>query len=258
MDVLSDLEVESPAISVLFLAAGISSYVFYFKQSEHHYTPLNNIKVLLVVFLLTTYADIYTAHSHWTTAFAVAAYQISFYFLGALGSVTIFRLFFNSLKNIPGPYAYRLSKLVFSSQNSDHRAHVRLQALHRRYGRVVRLGPNDLSIADPDAVEVILGDESKCGKAAWYDQDAPLTSVLAVRDAAAHKARRAVWDQALDVKELSSYEGKITAVVDSLMSQILEHAGMSNSFDLTKCNADVKVRRTYEHVSMAGDVQLRW
>ena len=31
------------------------------------------------------------------------------------------------------------------------------------------LGPNEISIVDPDAVEVILGSRSKCTKGAWYD-----------------------------------------------------------------------------------------
>lgn len=39
--------------------------------------------------------------------------------------------------------------------------------LHGKYGDVVRIGPNELSICSLDAVEVILGSKGKMSKGPW-------------------------------------------------------------------------------------------
>lgn len=39
--------------------------------------------------------------------------------------------------------------------------------LHDKYGDVVRIGPNELSICSLDAVEVILGSKGKLSKGPW-------------------------------------------------------------------------------------------
>ena len=63
----------------------------------------------------------------------------------------------SSLAGIPGPFFASLSRawLVFHSLSGDmHRETVRL---HEKHGSLVRIGPNQVSVTDPDAIRKIYG-----------------------------------------------------------------------------------------------------
>jgi tryprostatin B 6-hydroxylase len=78
---------------------------------------------------------------------------------------------------------------------------VQADRLHKKYGDIVRVGPNELTIIDPDAVAAIHGSNSKCIKSAWYDAiGGENPSLQLTRDRAIHDRRRKVWDQAFSVK----------------------------------------------------------
>jgi len=74
--------------------------------------------------------------------------------LGLLG-VAIFRICLHPLKSHPGPLFGRLSDLnnTFHIVKKDEARN--FHELHKRYGPVVRYGPNRLSIASPDAVRML-------------------------------------------------------------------------------------------------------
>jgi hypothetical protein len=40
--------------------------------------------------------------------------------------------------------------------------------LHSKYGKVVRIAPNEVSVGDPEAVKIIYGAQSKFPKGKWY------------------------------------------------------------------------------------------
>lgn len=67
-------------------------------------------------------------------------------FLGVL--LGLYRLFFHPLASIPGPFFAKLTSLwyVYRSYRGDVTSHVR--KLHRKHGKVVRIGPNTVDIAD--------------------------------------------------------------------------------------------------------------
>ena len=63
----------------------------------------------------------------------------------------------NGLNRYPGPWLAKFTKLWlrFNVKTNQHQHH--LLKLHRKYGPVVRIGPNNLSIASPDYVALIYG-----------------------------------------------------------------------------------------------------
>jgi cytochrome P450 len=86
----------------------------------------------------------------------------------------------------------------------------------------VRLGPNDISVTDPDGVAVISGLHSKCGKAEWYSNDAPLTSMHTTRDKAQHDRRRRVWGPAFTAAAIRGYEGRVEKYNEMLVEGLRE------------------------------------
>ena len=80
----------------------------------------------------------------------------------------LLRAFNTPLRDVPGPWLARYTSLwklwevhggTFEKTNVE---------LHRKYGPVVRLGPNEYSIDDPDAAKIIYGHGRPFMKSAWY------------------------------------------------------------------------------------------
>lgn len=62
------------------------------------------------------------------------------------------------------------------------------------------LGPSELSIASPEAVQLLYGSQSTCSKGPWYTLLEPRVALFAIRDKGEHARRRKVWDQGFSTK----------------------------------------------------------
>lgn len=63
----------------------------------------------------------------------------------------------NGLNKFPGPISRSFTDWVRFWDVYGQRPEVTHRALHKKYGDVVRLGPNSLSFADPKALKTIYG-----------------------------------------------------------------------------------------------------
>lgn len=73
------------------------------------------------------------------------------------------------MKSVPGPLLGRLTGFYITFlEFAGHRA-TTVAALHRKHGRVVRLAPDQLSFASPEALKDIYGANSKFTKGPIYD-----------------------------------------------------------------------------------------
>jgi cytochrome P450 len=62
------------------------------------------------------------------------------------------------LKHIPGPFLAKFSDLWrWHSMNNTHFYGPTLMALHEQHGRLVRIGPNFVSVSDPTAISIVYG-----------------------------------------------------------------------------------------------------
>ncbi len=61
-------------------------------------------------------------------------------------------------------------------------------------------GPNEITIAAPEGPMTLLGPNSKCIKAAWYDGGKPMSSLHSTRNREFHDKRRRVWDKGFSAK----------------------------------------------------------
>jgi hypothetical protein len=73
-------------------------------------------------------------------------------------SIGMYRLSpFHPLASIPGPLLPRLSKLFGVFVSATGSQHEYLKLLHDKYGAMVRIGPNEVSVCDVDAVRSVFG-----------------------------------------------------------------------------------------------------
>lgn len=72
------------------------------------------------------------------------------------------RLRFRSgLRHLPGPRFAAYSRLWNIRTAASGDSHRNFQALHQKYGKVVRVGPNHVSISDPAAIPIVFGTNNK-------------------------------------------------------------------------------------------------
>ncbi|KXJ87901.1 cytochrome P450 [Microdochium bolleyi] len=166
---------------------------------------------------------------HFTRARALAATAVGWlsYFVALYSSMLVYRVWFHPLRHFPGPRLARLSQfwgVLKTAPKTDNFRH--LDRLHEQYGEYVRVGPNLLSVSDPDLVEPMHNTHTKFTKAEWYDAGHPLTSLHQMRDRAEHdKRRRAGWDKAFTTKSLRAYDSRVVKYADLLIGQLRKRSG---------------------------------
>ena len=209
------------------LSSGVGAHLLFFKHGERHLWPFRYVQALILAIITVTvtqtqYADVPLAQS-----FRATLQYALLFLVGCYSSVITYRLFFNPLNNIPGPYFARLTQFNHVFRNAKFDQHHQLLKLHQKYGRFVRIGPNDVSCTHPDGHEVTLGVKSKCTKAQWYSNDTPMISMHTTRDKAFHDRRRRIWSPAFSDKALRGYENRMKKYNDLLLKHIDENVGKS-------------------------------
>ncbi|KAF8861671.1 cytochrome P450 monooxygenase-like protein [Acephala macrosclerotiorum] len=217
-----------PTIIGFSALLGVSSHLGYFIHGEHHLQAVRLAVILftspLLIFAVICRFDPWSAT--WSTAQLTAIIVLS-YLVSLTASILTYRVFFHPLKGFPGPLSAKLTKLahVFRLlKKSDN--YLQADRLHKKYGNIVRVGPNEVTIIIPDAVPLIYGPGSKCTKTAWYDVvGLPKKSLQLERDPVIHAKRRKVWDRAFNSKALRDYESRVTGHADQLVKQLQARSG---------------------------------
>lgn len=221
-----------PALSGL--AAGTTLYWLYFHRYETHMYGVTYLGTFLTLHLGGAATLVKVQGSSVSAALALTSTVALAFLLAVYGNLLIFRLFLHPLNRFPGPFGARLSSLWLSTRLAKSDGYYVLEDLHRRYGRYVRIGSNDLSIIDPDAVELTYGAKSRVTKGSWYDNDYPLTSLHTARDKQQHDRRRRVWAPAFADKALREYEPAIRRFSDTLVAQVAAQAARGQPVNVTK------------------------
>ncbi|KAL1878228.1 hypothetical protein Daus18300_002145 [Diaporthe australafricana] len=76
-------------------------------------------------------------------------------------STLTYNVFFHPLRKYPGPKLWAASRIPYALMIKSGYSHRRVLDLHKQYGDVVRLAPNELSFSDPDAWNDIMGHRKK-------------------------------------------------------------------------------------------------
>lgn len=88
-------------------------------------------------------------------------FSFSTYFSVLAISIAAYRLSpFHPLASFPGTTISKLTKWWGVWETYDGHHYIRVHELHKKYGPIVRVGPNELSIADVTAISAVLG---SCG-----------------------------------------------------------------------------------------------
>lgn len=228
--VLSQSPAMSALASVVTVGVGVASHLAYFKHGEHHHAVFRYIQAVIAVYVLTALTRTRLEGVSLGLALASTTTFVVLYFTGLFTSLLVWRIFFNPLNKIPGPFRARITKFHSSFLQGKLDRHHWLKQYHEKYGKFVRIGPNDISVIDTRGISVISSSQSKCYKSPWYESGDPsLRSLQTTRDRADHERRRRVWVPAFSDKALREYEVRIQQYNDLLLDQIEARIGSYRS-----------------------------
>ncbi|KFA54552.1 hypothetical protein S40293_08046 [Stachybotrys chartarum IBT 40293] len=152
-------------------------------------------------------------------------------FAAAIGSIAFaVRILKGYLRfsDIPGPFWAGITDLWrFRSQNTPGHTE-RLIALHKLHGKLVRLGPNHISVSDPAAIPIVYSTNPVWQKGPSYYGAVPVSKKRAVpsiiaMDEIQHTAVRKSVGRAFTTNSLLDYEGSIEATGKELIDVLTQN-----------------------------------
>jgi len=144
-------------------------------------------------------------------------------------SYIIFQTYFHSLANIPGPWPARYFGSWRNKRFWRGTWHEDILAAHRKYGRVVRIAPNQVSIVDGKAMKQLYGHGTTSVKTQWYATwDPPMDnaeSFFSERNRSYHAFLRKRVSGAYAMSAILKYEDFIQVSLDKLLEKFKKYAG---------------------------------
>ena len=159
---------------------------------------------------------------------SVAAYCVVNYFLDPYG-----------LRKYPGPFWAKITPLWMMYWVRRHQLFMAVHRLHQEKGTFVRLQPDHVSIADPDAIEDIYGHGNGFLKSYFYDAFVNIDrGIFTTRERAEHTRMRKIVSHTFSAKSVSDFEPYITRAISELMGQLdvlwsTGRAGASTTLNIT-------------------------
>ncbi|KAI1370979.1 cytochrome P450 [Hypoxylon crocopeplum] len=214
---------------------GVLIHRFYFIHAEHHLKApaylrlwlLASVFVASTIYLANVYEIPYGNNGAKLNELQATFVLNSAFFTPLFGSIIAYRVFEHPLKDFDGPRLLAVSKLwhiyhMFTTPNF-----LFLDNIYHQYGSIVRTGPQELTIVDPDVWKVIGGPGTSCIKSPWYDLMYPYTSLSSFRSKDGYAPRRKRWDEAFGFSTgcLPDKGFRVHHFATLLVQQILKSAG---------------------------------
>lgn len=129
----------------------------------------------------------------------------------------------SQLSSLPGPWYSKFTHLVLKFHIVAGRRIHYTHDLHRRYGPIVRVAPDEVAVSDVEAFSQIHKIGAGFLKSQWYDSTTPgrEPGIFAQRDPRLHAARRRLFAQAFSNSSLQrNWETEIRAKVQLAVARI--------------------------------------
>lgn len=145
----------------------------------------------------------------------------------------------HNLQSLPGPFLYSITVLPRLWSVYQGKSHWDDLDLHKKYGAIVRVAPNLVSIADPAALDMLYGISSKCFKAGFYepvrfhDEQGLLPDPFVLADKTMHTRMKRNAANAYSLSALVQLESMVEQVVLRLFRRFgEEYVAKDKVFDI--------------------------
>ncbi|KAG4443116.1 hypothetical protein IFR05_001442 [Cadophora sp. M221] len=187
-----------------------------------------------------SYKDIYTISSQFNTL-AMDLWQQStlrnLFIISTLSILylLIYRIAFHPLRNIPGPFLAKITGHWRNDRTWRGTWHDDILRLHERYGPVVRIAPNEVSVVDQKAIKLLYGHGQNTVKTHWYAVwDPPISAppLFSARDRKLHSFLRKRVASAYSMTAILKYEKSIQELLDLMIEKLTLQVEAGNHINL--------------------------
>ncbi|KAI1409852.1 putative cytochrome P450 [Hypoxylon sp. FL1857] len=144
----------------------------------------------------------------------------------------IYNVYFHPLSRFPGPKLAACSNMLYSINFLGGRQPYKMLHLHRRYGPVVRVAPNELSFNTAQSFQDIYGfraGHKPFVKSTFYEGGSfaakGVHSIVSERDPVVHGQMRRLLSHAFSNSSLLEQEALVTESVDQFVRRMKEKVG---------------------------------
>ncbi|KAG8526139.1 uncharacterized protein KY384_000132 [Bacidia gigantensis] len=140
---------------------------------------------------------------------------------------TLYQAYATPLRDIPGPWLAKLTRFWLFNANIQRNFHSTNVNLHRTYGPIVRIAPNEYSVDDPEAAQ----------NSPWYLGFANPTAeqhVFTIQDVKHHAARLRQVKNLFQLGALMKFENHVDRMMNVFLNQLETFAKQDQSFDLAE------------------------
>ncbi|KAE8354196.1 cytochrome P450-domain-containing protein [Aspergillus coremiiformis] len=124
------------------------------------------------------------------------------------------------LRDIPSPGLAAFSNLWLFLQARKGKRFLAVDSAHQKYGKLVRIAPRQISIADDEAIQAIYGHGNGFLKADFYDAFVSIRrGLFNTRDRAEHSRKRKALSHTFSAKSVGQFEQYIHANVELFVEQ---------------------------------------
>ncbi|MCJ1311263.1 hypothetical protein MMC25_004934 [Agyrium rufum] len=129
-----------------------------------------------------------------------------------LSTYVLYLTLFHPLAKHPGPFVAKLTRpdSVYHAFKGDR--HTDFLTLHKKYGSIVRFGPNHISINKAGVLEQINGHKINVRKSSWYSGFFSISIFNAI-DHQVHARKKRVTSQAFSDQAIRAMEPHILSAI---------------------------------------------
>lgn len=124
------------------------------------------------------------------------------------------------LRQFPSPFPAALTNLWLVWHTRRGRRHHAVNDAHQKYGRFVRIAPNHVSIASPEALGVVYGHGNGFLKSEYYDAFVSIQrGIFNTRSRPEHTRKRKTVSHIFSTKSVSQFEPYMHTNIELFVSQ---------------------------------------
>ncbi|KAI9694401.1 MAG: hypothetical protein M1822_000017 [Bathelium mastoideum] len=125
-----------------------------------------------------------------------------------------------SIKDVPAPFPAAFTNLWLLYQCRHGRRYAAVDDAHKKYGTLVRIQPNHVSIADPEAIPAIYGHGNGFLKSDYYDAFVSIhRGLFNTRDRTEHTRKRKTVSHTFSQKSVGQFEQYMHHNLEELVKQ---------------------------------------
>lgn len=144
-----------------------------------------------------------------------------------------------NLQSLPGPFKNSVTVIPRLWSVFKGKSHLDDLSLHQKFGEIVRLAPNSVSVSDPAALDALYGISSKLFKAGFYesvrfyDEEGLIPDPFVLAEKTMHSRMKRNAANAYSLKALVQLEAMVDQVALRLFRRFDdEHLAKSETLDI--------------------------